>query len=376
MLETKRKKLAWITIPAFISTDMFIIPEVAKYYQLDWYLLARKNEKIDFLEQAKQLKQKGIIGFELIYTHYRSSDPRTLNEYRTFLKKIRRLNYDVVYNVMIGIPYYMPLLKQIIGNKKTLIAIHNVHVPKGASLYWPSVLYTKYTIKAFRYFQTFSESQKRELIAVSRNKYCDNVNFVLMDYGVPKCVNEHKEIVFLSFGIIRDYKRIDVIIQAAQLAYKQTNIRFRVIIAGACENWEPYQKMIIYPELFDLRIMRIEDDKVPDLFAETDYFLAPYQDIAQSGSAIIALNYDIPIIASKLEAFQAYIEDRVTGYLIRPANVDDLAGTIIQILNTYPEAHERMKNEIAVTKQKMFSAKAVCRMYRKNIDAVLKGINN
>jgi len=368
------KKIAWISVPAFISTDMFIIPEVSKYYQLDWYLLVRENEKIDFLEQANLLKEEGKIGFNLVYTHFRSSDPRTLIEYKNFLSIIKENNYDIIYNVMIGIPYYMPLLRYIIGTKKTLVAIHNVHVPKGGSLYWPSVLYTKFTINSFKYFQTFSESQKRELKAKAPNKYCDNVNFVLMDYGRPTHITKNDETVFLSFGIIRDYKRIDVIIQAAQIAYEKTGKKFKVIIAGSCDNWEPYQKMIRYPELFDLRIMRIEDEEIPNLFAETDYFLAPYQDIAQSGSAIIALNYNIPIIASKLEAFQTYVIDGVTGYLMSPACVEDLTNIIIKILKADSESNNTMKETIAKMKQELFSAEVVCQMYRKNIEAVLNGI--
>ena len=371
MRECSKKRIAWISVPAFISTDMFIIPEMSKHYQIDWYLLAKDNEKIDFLEQAKDLNRKGVFGLEIIDIHYRSSNIRTALEYKDFLERIKKKNYDVVYNVMVGIPYYMPLLKKIIGDRKTLVAIHNVHVPKGGSRYYSSIIYTKYTIRAFKYFQTFSEAQKKELKKKTKDKYCESVNFVLMDYGQPTTSYQHKEIVFLSFGIIRDYKRIDVIIEAAQAAYEKVKKKFKVIIAGSCDNWDEYQRLIKYPELFDLRITRVDDDRIPNLFAEADYFLAPYQDIAQSGSAIIALNYDMPIIASRLDAFEAYIEDGVTGYLIKPASTDELSDTIIKILENHNYSYDAMKKEISIRKNRMFSAEAVCDKYRKNIEAVL-----
>lgn len=135
MSKNMKKRVAWITFPACISTDIFIIPEVAKYYSIDWYIVGGEKEKIDFIDRAYQLMNEGILRFEVITIHNRLSNPKTALEYKRFIKRIKRENYDVVYNVMIGVPYYMPLLKFYIGSQKTLVAIHNVHVPAGGNLY-------------------------------------------------------------------------------------------------------------------------------------------------------------------------------------------------------------------------------------------------
>ena len=272
---------------------------------------------------------------------------------------------------MIGMPYYMIVLRKIVGNKNVLVGIHNVHVPKGGTMYLPSLLYNKYTLTAFQYFQTFSLSQKKELYKLIPKKYCGNVNFVLMDYGQPTTQKIGKEIVFLSFGYIREYKRIDILIQAAQSVYEKIEIPFKVIIAGSCDNWEPYNKLIKYPGLFDLRIRHIQDFEVANLFSEADYFVAPYQDIAQSGSAIIALNYNMPIIASKLEAFEDYIEDRKTGFLIDPANLEQLTEKITYILQNHAKIRTKLKENIEVCKYEKFSVEGVAKLYRKNFEAVI-----
>ena len=366
-----KKKVAWITVPAFISTDRFIVPEIAKHYQVDWYLISKSNEKIDFIDDITSLTESEGFSFSIIRINYRNSSVRTIKEYVHFLNEIKRKNYDLVYNAMIGIPYYMPILKIIIGNNNVLVAIHNVHVPKGGSMYLPSLIYTNYTIKSFKYFQTFSASQKNILLKIAPNKYCDNVNFVLIDYGKPSVGRKEDIITFLNFGIIREYKRIDVLIQAAEKAYDATNKEFRVIIAGDCDKWEKYQNIIKYPHLFDLRIRRIEDEEIPNLFAESHYFVAPYQDIAQSGSAIIAINYNIPVIASRLEAFEDYIEDMKTGFLINPADIDDLTKVFIYILNNHNQFYKQMSKNIADEKQEKFSAEAVVKLYKKNFDKVL-----
>ena len=370
-MNQEKKRVAWITVPAFISTDRFIIPEIAKYYHVDWYLLSRNSDKIDFIDSIESLTKNDSFTFSIVRIAHRNSSIKTIKEYRSFLSEIKRKKYDLIYNVMIGIPYYMPILKSIIGNNNVLIAIHNVHVPKGGSMYWPSRIYTNYTIKRFKYFQTFSVSQKKALLKIAPQKYCDNVNFVLMDYGRPSIKRNEEIITFLSFGIIREYKRVDVLIQAAEEAYAATNKEFRVIIAGSCDEWTKYQNMIKHPQLFDLRIHHIEDEEVPNLFAESHYFVAPYQDIAQSGSAIIAINYNIPVIASRLEAFTNYVENLKTGFLINPADKNDLAEIFIYILDNHKSFYTKMCNKISEEKINKFSAEAVVKLYKKNIDKVL-----
>ena len=144
-----------------------------------------------------------------------------------------------------------------------------------------------------------------------------------------------------------------------------------MLIAGGCDDWEKYQKMIKHPQLFDLRIRRIEDREIPDLFTEAHYFVAPYQDIAQSGSAIIAINYNMPVVASKLEAFESYITDKETGFLIKPADQSELKNVICYILQNHNDYYDQMCKRISNIKEEKFSANAVEKLYAKNFETVL-----
>ena len=186
--------------------------------------------------------------------------------------------------------------------------------------------------------------------------------FLLKDYGNPTN-NKSKVITFLSFGNIRDYKRIDVLINAAQNAYDKTKKLFKVIIAGNCDNWVKYQSLIRYPQLFDLRIGRVENDDIPNLFGESHYFVTPYQDIAQSGSVIVGINYECPIIASDLEAFREYVKDGETGWLIRPADVDDLTTVMVDILDTDNADYEKMRNRVRKIKVTEFNTQVIIHKY-------------
>ena len=186
--------------------------------------------------------------------------------------------------------------------------------------------------------------------------------FLLKDYG--NSTNKKSEVItFLSFGNIRDYKRIDVLINAAQNAFDKTKILFKVIIAGKCDNWARYQAIIRYPQLFDLRIGRVENDDIPNLFGESHYFVTPYQDIAQSGSVIVAINYECPVIASNLEAFREYVTDGETGYLIKPADVEALTAVMIDILVSNNANYKNMRNRIKKIKDADFNSQAIIDKY-------------
>ena len=366
-----KKKIAWISPAAVISTDRFIVPELSKHYDINWFIIAWKEEKIDFEKELCELQKQGVIEYSIRRQSIRNIDPRMIIWWKSFIDELKKGKYDLIYQVMLGAPYYMPLLKTISKEQKILIAIHNVVVPLGGTHYKLNKWYGNYTIHHFEFFHTFSKSQMVELLKNAPQKKCDYTPFVVMDYGKPKKDRNSKEITFLNFGIIRDYKRVDVLIDAAQSAFEKTKMHFKVIIAGSCNDWEKYSKKIKYPELFDLRIRRIEDDEVPDLFNESDYFVAPYQDIAQSGSAIVAINYNMPIIASKLPAFEEYIIDGETGYFIKPADKEELSSVICDVLNNHYNNIERQKVKIQKWKDEHFTAEKVSLDYIRNFEDVM-----
>ena len=115
--------------------------------------------------------------------------------------------------------------------------------------------------------------------------------------------------------------------------------------------------------MFDLRIGRVENDDIPNLFGESHYFVTPYQDIAQSGSVIVAINYECPVIASNLGAFREYVTDGETGYLIKPADVEALTAVMIDILVSNNANYKNMRNRIKKIKDTDFNSQAIIDKY-------------
>lgn len=366
-----KRVIEWITFNAFLDTDLYIVKELAAFYCIDWHIIRSDNDKFEYMDILEDMKNIPDLQINLHVCGERLRKIKCIPYYNKLFSEIHKKNPDVIFTSMAGAPYFIPVLALKAKKNRTIVAIHNVHVPKGGSSYYFFKFYNKFTISCFYHFQTFSKSQYEELKLLTHDKHILYAPFILKDYGRPTKERTSQLITFLNFGNIREYKRIDVLIEAAQQVFEKTGILFRVIIAGKCDEWEKYQKLIRYDALFDLRIARIENEDVPNLFAETDYFVAPYQDIAQSGSSVVALNYEKPIIASKLPAFEEYIKDKETGYLIKPANIEDLANVMEKIVRSqkqdYPEMVARLKKE----RLYQFSTEVIVKKYREFIDDVI-----
>ena len=368
----KKKRVAWLTEPSFIDTDIHAIKKLCHIYELDLYLLNKYNNHIDYLDELNRLATDNKIHFSIVNIDLRNSDPRVCIKYKGILKSISRSKPDLVYSTMLGVPYFVPMMRMWLRSCPAIIAIHNVHVPKGAHRYLLQLIYTTLTIKFFNNFITFSKSQRDYLKVNYKKKNSYMVQFMLKNYGEASVHKTGDEIVFLNFGNIRDYKRIDTLILAAQDAYSECGVRFKVIIAGACDEWEKYAKLVKYPELFDLRIGRVDEKDIPNLFAVSDFFVAPYQDIAQSGSALVAFTYDTPIIASDLPAFNDYVINAETGYRMKPADKDSLKEIMVNILKSKNENYNCMVSNIKKLKKSKFSEEAVIQQYVDIFEKVMK----
>jgi len=103
-------------------------------------------------------------------------------------------------------------------------------------------------------------------------------------------------IVLLSFGELKWYKGID----KAIAAFRETdNPALQFLVAGKPADQE-MQSLLETAAEEDSRIVvkigRVEDKHVPLYFSAADAFMLPSNDFFTSGSAMLALTYNLPII--------------------------------------------------------------------------------
>jgi glycosyltransferase involved in cell wall biosynthesis len=102
----------------------------------------------------------------------------------------------------------------------------------------------------------------------------------------------------LFFGFIRDYKGLDLLLEA----YAGLPDQYQLIIAGECYgSFANYQRQI--DALSDAHrviqhIRYIPDQEVADYFSAADVVVLPYKSATQSGIAAIARHFGTPVILS------------------------------------------------------------------------------
>ncbi len=132
----------------------------------------------------------------------------------------------------------------------------------------------------------------------------------------------------LFFGIVRRYKGLDLLLRA--LAGTKPDISLTV----AGEIWADRTELLtLIAELQLGERVTLSDgyvpaDDVPGYFAEADALVLPYRSGTASQNALIALQFGIPVIASRAGAIAAAISDGVNGILCTAGDVADLTGAI------------------------------------------------
>ena len=129
--------------------------------------------------------------------------------------------------------------------------------------------------------------------------------------------------VILFFGIIREYKGLDVLIESINLLKANLN-DFHALIVGECyENINKYRSLIDKYELSSLITFineYVPNEEVSKYFSCSDVVVLPYKTASQSGVLQIAYHFDIPVVTTDVGGLSEYIENNSTGILIESDN--------------------------------------------------------
>tara|TARA_B100001250_G_scaffold403332_1_gene417712 strand:+ start:119 stop:1243 length:1125 start_codon:yes stop_codon:yes gene_type:complete len=177
----------------------------------------------------------------------------------------------------------------------------------------------------------YSPKYKKSLHPIY-NTYKDKVN---KNKARLKLKLKSKNII-LFFGIIRDYKGLDILIKSLGILKK--NKDFHLMIAGECYGKEnKYQNLISSLDLSNYITWYnryIPDDQINIYFSAADVVILPYKSASQSGIAQIAYNYDIPIIVSNIKGLAEIVQNGKSGFVFESENYTNLAEILDDNLGT------------------------------------------
>ena len=145
-----------------------------------------------------------------------------------------------------------------------------------------------------------------------------------MYYSVLFCI-------ILYFGIIRDYKGFDILLNAiAEL--KDSGLDFHLLAGGECYGSdEKYTQLISNLGIADYITWHnkyIPDSEVSNYFSAADVVALPYRTASQSGVAQIAYSYDLPVIVTKVGGLPEIVDEGQSGFTIEPENPKELANIL------------------------------------------------
>lgn len=169
-------------------------------------------------------------------------------------------------------------------------------------------------------------------------------------YDMPNKIQtvqyDNDKMNFLFFGTISQYKGLAVLADAYKKA--KENCPNITLTIGGNGDFSEYKSK--YDDLMDADVTIInrwiQDEEVESFFSGKQLVLIlPYTDATQSGVALVAREYGVPIIATKTGGLPEQIEDGKTGLLVAPSDVDELSRAMIT-LATNRDLFDNMKKNI------------------------------
>ena len=275
-----------------------------------------------------------------------ASFPRIVTSYNplTYLKAVRKLKSSEpdVFIVNYWMPFFAPMyafLARRFSNSVFKVAlIHNL-IPHEERFF--DRFLNRMFLKKFDAFVVLSEKVNQDLLsyrpdAISKviphptyAQFGSKTDFQLAReyFGIDKDAK-----VLLFFGLIRDYKGLDILIEAMNFLDE----RFVLLIAGEIYgDKKKYLKVIkaIKKSKVILHDHFIEDEKVANYFSASDCCVLPYKSGTQSGIQAIASSFELPVLVSKNGGLHESVLDGENGFIIEELTPQSLSKKIQNIFS-------------------------------------------
>lgn len=364
-----KKRICWITSTYFLDVDIPVVPKLKEDYDIDWVIITNSSL---YESDIKVVSSLSIRDFRIEVIDGLFFSPKVMISYKHLLKEAAKEDYDMYYFDISGMPYFHILAKHYLPVDKCVIAAHNVTTPKGARYYHLAKPYMEYVVRNFKKFQVFSRNQYEVLKTKNTKADILYAPLCLKDYGKPTIVKPEGPVTFLFFGNIVQYKRLDILLEAVKKLFNKGIVDFRVNICGYCKEslWnEKYQPLLDgLHDIVKTDIRRIPNEHIPNYFEASHYFVMPYQDIAQSGAMTVAFCYNLPVIASELDTFKEFLNDRKDGYFFESGNAESLARQMEFLINNHQNVYCNLRIEQQAMIAKNLSTEAIVAKYKRFIE--------
>lgn len=170
----------------------------------------------------------------------------------------------------------------------------------------------------------------------------------------------------LFFGLIRDYKGLDLLIDALPLLGEP----YQLVIAGeSYGSFEKYEAQIAASGCADrIHVFNryIDDEEVPRFFSAADLCVLPYKSATQSGITAIALHFDLPVVATPVGGLAESIEKPGVGLMTSGIRAEAIAEAVRAFIEAGPDKFiENIRKAKATMTWEAF-AESILRFYKQD----------
>lgn len=214
------------------------------------------------------------------------------------------------------------------GHTKVLCQIDNVEPHEHHVVDRP---FNRYFLRAVDGFVYMSEQVHRELRGYTDAPALFSPHPMFEHFGGPidraeACarlgVNPACGYV-LFFGLIRDYKGLDMLLDAwARLKDEGRTLGRKLLVAGEFyTDRRPYLEQIERLELQEDVVLHdrfVADEAVKNYFSAADFLVLPYRTATQSGVTQIAYRFGVPMVVTEVGGLPEIVPDGRAGIVCRP----------------------------------------------------------
>ena len=257
---------------------------------------------------------------------------------RTY-RAIRDWNPDVLI-VRYWMSYFAPSLGYITRRMRKhckVISILDNVVPHEPHFFDAPL--TRYFLKGSTGSVTLCEAVSKDLLALKPDSRYTVIQHPLYShFGARKdrieaetelgMAHGRKNILF--FGLIREYKGLDILLEA----FRNLPDDYQLIIAG-----EPYGSFDKYQKIIDslpgkdrifMDLKYIRDSEVSKYFSAADVAVLPYRSATQSGISSVSYHFEVPMIVTDVGGLKETIGDRGTGLVVKEGTPDAIFREILK----------------------------------------------
>lgn len=333
---------------------------LAKKYDVETVSYKLQYPKFMF---KKEQKDYGNKTFEIPDTKYWIHTANPFN-WLSSAGKIRKLSPDLII-VQWWHPYFAPCYQIMLACLKKypiLFVCHNVLPHERFPM---DKILTKATLKKGKYCVLHSKEDESNLKLLLPDM--EYRRTVLPTYNAFKLKNisredaraqlglSGQEKMLLFFGLVRKYKGLKYLIQAAPALLREDPSIKIYIIGDFGGSKDTYLEMIEATGVrgsFVIRDGYIPDAEVEPYFAAADLNICPYESATQSAIVQIAFGFGLPVIATRVGGLPEAVTDNKTGYVVEPCDPAALAEAVLKY---FREDRAKEFRENVIREQERFS---------------------